>query len=216
MTKDDLMDDDSSYSTWKYLGHIVGWSLLLSLALGALGAMTAAINHLRDGGGLADYIILGVGSLVIVTCAYLMWGYRPDFTLGEPKTKCGNQVRLMLVATAAFGAVLAALIVSADNGDDWSPLFSNGPISPTIALITGGAWALLIPPLIIFARRIADEHKLAGQDFGMMVGFQVFAIVTPAWWMGWRGGFLPQPDAMLIFAATLVIASIIAIWKQAV
>jgi len=32
--------------------------------------------------------------------------------------------------------------------------------------------------------------------------------------MGWRGGFFPQPDLMIMFVATLAVATIVSIWRR--
>ncbi len=196
--------------------RIILWSVLLCVPLFALGAMMAAVEHIsEDGGGWVDYALVAGGILVIAVSVYFLWRWLPDFTMGEPNTPRGNRMRWVLVAIAVISALITIPLLSGgDPADGPHPLFSNAPVAPTIALVTALAWGLLMPPLILFSRRNADEHKLQTQDFGMMVGFQAFSLAAPVWWMGWRGGFLPAPDVMILFAATLAISLIVTIWKQ--
>jgi hypothetical protein len=48
----------------------------------------------------------------------------------------------------------------------------------------------------------------------MMAGGLAFTFTAPVWWMGWRGGFLPEPDVMILFVAVLVVTWIANMWKR--
>ena len=213
MTNSDLDDELSMRRYWL---HIVGWSLLLCVPLFALGMMLVAFGHLQDGdGGMNDYLMIAGCLVAGGVASYYLWRWFPDFTMGEPQTPRGKRMRWVLVAIVLLSlAISIPILSSGDVTEGPHPLFSNAPVPAMIAGITLAVWGLLLPPLIIFARRNADEHKLQTQDFGMMVGFQTFSIIAPVWWMGHRGGFFPAPDVMIIFIACTAVAIAVAAWKQ--
>ena len=75
-------------------------------------------------------------------------------------------------------------------------------------------WAVGIPALIFFTRRNMDDFSRAANDFGFMVGGQLFYFAAPLWWLGWRGGLLPRPDVMILFVATLIAVNVANLWKR--
>ena len=68
--------------------------------------------------------------------------------------------------------------------------------------------------LAAFGRRNADDFAKATGEWSSMIGFSFFTLITPVWWMGWRGGILTEPHAMLIFVASLVVTTMANLWKR--
>lgn len=103
-------------------------------------------------------------------------------------------------------------VFSNDSGDPFG-IFSNRPLSLGFALFAITSWLLA---MAIGLRRYlsADEHERQANDFGKLVAFRLFYTVTPAWWVAARAGLLPQPNAMVLWLVTLLVAAIGVFWRR--
>lgn len=216
MTKPDLETVEDTFDAKRYWLHLLEWSVLLSFVAIALIVTFVAAQHLAGGGSTADIVMIAVGAPITLIGGYYLWRKMPDFTMGEPQTARGKRVRWLLVAVIAVGLAIAFPIIFADDGDNGATLFGNGQMPLIPAMIAVAIWTLATPILIFVGRRNSDEHAIAVHDFGMMVGFQVFAYAAPIWWMCWRAGVLPQPDVMILFVVTGIIVNITIIWKRSI
>jgi len=204
MTKSEMIDDDAPPSLKRYYLHIFAWALLTVPLILALATTASGARGLSEDAGVIDYALLAGGLIALVLTLYLFWRWRPDFAFGEPNTARGKRVRWMVLPLALFGAVLATALMPSDGeGFGRNLLFSNGAVPLIPAAIVCACWLIGIPLFTLYGRRNADEHNLAIHDFSMLVGFQTFYVIAPVWWMGSRGGFLPEPNVMIIFLATL-------------
>ncbi len=215
MTKDELMDDTDSPPTFaKHLLHSVLWSLPVTFTL-ITGLLS--VFALRDaaGGEAMDWLI-GIGLMIAaVIGGYVSWRTMPDMTMGEPNTRRGNNIRLLIGGIVVFGVTLSVILnMGIEGRPTVATLFGNGPLPGTTAAAIAALWLIAMPLFIIFGRRNADEHALQAGDFGLAVGAHFFTLVTPAWWIGARGGFLPEPDVMVIFVAVLIVTAIANLWKR--
>lgn len=214
MMKSDLNDEDTPVSLPRYFAHLTLWSMCLAFVLIAAVVVAIAVPHAFGHAGGTDMWIVLLGSPIVLAGGFALWRTAPDFTMGEPRTPRGNRMRWLLVAIVVAGIAISVPIILADDGQGRISLWSNSPMPQTAALIAAGLWALTMPLLMVASRRVADEHTRAATDFGMMVGFQTFAYAAPIWWMGWRGGFLPQPDVMILFIIASVLSSGANLWKR--
>lgn len=214
MTHDQI--DDEQPSMLRYWGHIAGWSFILTFALIGLVLAAIATAHLVSGeGGGKDWYLIGGGLLVAAVLFVPLKRWMPDFTQGEPDTPRGRKMRRVLVALVLLGILISApLIISDTASEEDITLFGNGPVPAMAAAAMIALWGLILPVMIVVTRRSSDEVARAAGEFGSMVGFQLFGWATPIWWIGWRGGFLPQPDVMIIFVATLLVATVATHWKR--
>ncbi|GAB5347621.1 hypothetical protein [Alteriqipengyuania sp. 357] len=209
MDTDKFREDE--FSPKRYWFHLALWSLALIIPLTAIVVVVVAIRSYLDEGAVGDLWTALIAGVIFAVVAYPLWKTAPDFTMGEPHTPRGNRVRWQIAAIVIVGIAASVPITTTDPGGD--ALWSNSPLPPVRALIACILWGIAMPVLILFGRRNADEHARASHDFAMMVGGQVFTLVTPIWWIGWRGGFLPEPDAMQLFVAFLAIVLIANMWK---
>ena len=210
------IDDDAPPSMAKTMVHSMLWAVPFSFFL--LGVILSVLWTVRLIGGNPpdEWWSLPVAIILAVGLAYPLWRWRPDFTMGEPMTPRGKRVRWFLAGLVLFGAIVSLPLIMADGPDgERISLYGNGPVPAWAATAMVAMWLVVMPALAIFGRRNSDDFGRTTADWASMVGFQFFAIVTPAWWMGWRGGFLPEPEAMLIFVAALVVMTIANTWKRA-
>ncbi|MEM1195549.1 MAG: hypothetical protein AAGH57_05550 [Pseudomonadota bacterium] len=213
MTKPDHTSlDDDAFDAKAYFLHLIGWSVLLALALLALCvAIIAGIRFTEA--PKDDYLVMmAVGLPISLIGSYFLWRWMPDFTMGEPQTPRGKRVRWILIGCGVLGGLSSVPLIDLDQGG--TLLFGNGPVPPLSALITGAMWTLIMPVFMIGYRLNSDEVTREANNFGFSVGFQAFAYIAPLWWLGWRGGFLPQPDVMVLFLGGLVVATIAHLWKR--
>lgn len=214
MTRTDNTLNDEPFSQKRYWLHLIGWSAILALALIAMALAGASGAALFKGGDTTDLLVFLVALPIFAGLAYFLWRWLPDFTMGEPNTKRGNRLRLLVLGVGLAGvAVTFPLLYASGSSDVWV-LYSNSTLPTVPAMIAVAIWALSMPVLILFGRRNADEHALASGDFGMALGFIFFVYTTPIWWMSWRAGLLPEPDAMILFVGALVVSTAANLWKR--
>ena len=212
----DTIEDEKPFHMGRYFAHIIGWSVLLSFTIIGAVFVFIAVRNLIAGeteDGAIWWLLAGI--VLIAASAYPLIKYVPDFTMGEPKTPRGNRMRIVIAAVGVLGAVSSLpLILSGASDDNPMVLFSNSALPRDAVLPMMLLWALAIPPLVYFSRRNMDDFARAASDFGMMVGMQLFGYIAPLWWLGWRGGYFPRPDMMLVFIACLVAMNIAVLWKR--
>ncbi|UOR14918.1 hypothetical protein [Qipengyuania aquimaris] len=214
--KDEMFEDEKPFHMGRYFAHVIGWSILMSFLLIGLIFVWAGGKDIVTGEATqSDWIFTAIGILMTPPVCWALWRYMPDFTMGEPKTPRGNRIRWILGAVIVIGVAISFPLINRD-GPDGEPLhlFSNSPLPtdavwPMIAL-----WAIAIPIIAYIARRNSDDYTLAANDFGFMLGGYLFYFTAPLWWIGWRGGLLPQPDVMIIFIASFVVINFGNLWKR--
>ncbi|MCP9223185.1 hypothetical protein MKP08_10530 [Erythrobacter sp. LQ02-29] len=214
MTKPELADE-RPYHMGRHFARVMGWSLLFSFALiGGVAAYAGGRTMLRGevGEGL-PWVLAGV--ILLALFGWLSWRYRPDFTMGEPHTPRGNRMRWAMAGIVAVSVAVGMATAMVAGPDKPYILFSNAPLPKTLIWPLLLIWVVLLPPLFVFSLRNLDDFGRQAHDFGMMMGMQLIAFATPTWWLAWRGGLLPRPDAMVLFLAALAVANIAILWKRA-
>lgn len=93
-------------------------------------------------------------------------------------------------------------------------LFANTPVSPAIAAIAIAVWLLVAPVSTVRWFQTIDEHALEAYQFGSLVSLHLFLFAAPVWWFGWRGGFFPEPDMMLLYVAVMVAWCLAWTWRR--
>ncbi|MEM9312744.1 MAG: hypothetical protein AAGA34_14985 [Pseudomonadota bacterium] len=214
MTKPDRQTDEDAFDVKRYFRHLIGWSVLLSFALIGGVLVFFAVRQFLTSGGTPNLLIALIGTPLMVLTGYYLYRTMPDFTMGEPNTKRGNQSRSIMVAVVLVGLAIGFPIITADSEQGGALLWSNGPIPATAALAALLIWAAALPILHFAGRHYGDEHTVGVHDFSMMVAGSLFYYLAPIWWIGWRGGFFPQPDVMVLFVIALIAATVANYWKR--
>jgi hypothetical protein len=214
MTKPDNALADEPLSMSRYWLHLVAWSMLLAAALIAFALAMAAGAKLLDNGDATDLTVFAISLPLSLGLIYPLWRWVPDFAMGEPNTARGNRLRLLVLGVGLVGGAVAVPILLASESTDILVLYSNSALSTQPAMIAVAIWALAVPVLILVGRKNADEHALAAGDYGMAMGFTFFVYITPMWWMSWRAGLMPEPDAMILLIGTLIVSTIVNLWKR--
>lgn len=212
MTKPEIDPMADEFSPKKYWTHLVIWSACLTFPLIGIGVIGYAAGYYSETQNPNDLWIMLIGFPMILISGYFLWRTMPDFNMGEPDTARGRRIKWTTLGGGVLGGLVSVPLIDFENGG--TLLFGNGPVGSLQAMFALGMWALILPIFIIFHRRSVDEVAREANDFGFMVGFQSFSVIAPVWWMGWRGGLLPQPDVMILFVSVLTIAWLAIIWRR--
>lgn len=170
-------------------------------AIGGFGVTT--IKH-----GFAWIGVLIAAPISLIGFAIMIATFRkwPTLQIGEPITPRTRRQSYAMIALIVVAAFLPMLFLNGggEGSSGRVDLYSNNPLPTGMAVTAAIIWLIGIPLLSQVTRRTMDEVEFGHLKFGETVGFRFFATVGPAWWLGFRGGVLPQPDVMILFVATLV------------
>lgn len=205
---------------------------ILWMTLSALGiVMTAGAiagylaQHDAQGGGplgTAGIIAMAVFGAIIIGLGYAIW--RNAVALKREEDDLTRRERLnrnIIVGCMAVGGVMGGTMAAtgyfdiADPGSGAFAMFGDGPI-PTFAAVAAVLfWAVAMPVVAWFwhTRAIDEQEASAYRDGGYYAAY-AYLILAPSWWILWRGGLLPEPNAVVIFFAFTIIWSAVWFWKK--
>ena len=184
------------------LGLALGFVVLFAGAV-ALGAAVALVEGARSP-------IVGIALLVAALAFAVAAGWRlvrikPWTTDGEPLGPRTRKARQMLMLSVVLGAVLGALLSAGTIGVGGpAAVFSDAPVPPLLAAGALAIWLIVVPPISWIWLRTVDEHEVAAYNLGGVVAAHLYLFALPAWWLAWRGGFVPQPQHGTLFAAVAI------------
>ena len=203
---------------WRWL-RIVGLSLAIFFLVGVAGGFTAA--HMERGGGFGLFPIafLGGVALLLAACIWLIVRDVRRPTGEEPLTAKERLNRNLIIGSGAIGGAMGVLVVLAmlASGQEIEPgaVFSDAPLPAGVALVLVLVMGLVVPAISIYWHRSAvDEQEADAYKTGALWGLYVFMIGAPVWWFAWRGGFVPEPNGIAIYFATILTVGVIWIWKK--
>lgn len=208
-------DDEGAARNWR-TARIAGWGIG-SVALIGVGA-GFVVAHLEEGGriGTTGGLILGGIVLAALICLWQLAraAQRPS---GEaPLTPKERLNRNILIASAALGGIMGAAvaIASGEGIGLFSPL-SDAPLPPLVALAMVLVTGVLVPALsFVWHRSAIDEQEVDAYKTGALYGLYVYMIGAPVWWFAWRGGFVPEPNGVIIFFVTVTTVGVVWMWKK--
>ena len=210
----DLGDVDNGQRVKRVLklgGLVFAFVFLVGIGTGITYA------SLEDGGfTLVPSIILGVVVLLALACAWLGLRIMTAPTGEAPPTAKERLNRNLLVACGALGFVMAMLMMFTQDGPDLTNgLLSNEPLQPGIAIVLLVLMGVLLPILsFVWHRSAVDEQEVAAYKDGALWGLNVFMLGLPVWWIAWRGDFVPAPDMIFVYFATIFVMGAVWMWKK--
>lgn len=146
--------------------------------------------------------------------ASAVWGFlrlkpwrlfkRPD----EPISPATRKTQKLFGLSGLVGVLAVMVLMLGTRGNGANPVWSNSQnVSIGVAVVAIAIW-LVSMALSWWWYRSADEHDRRANDVGFLAGGGLFMAVTPIWWLLWRAGLAPPPDAMVLWYATLVVTGI--------
>ena len=107
---------------------------------------------------------------------------------------------LVLIFLLAFPAGFMVGFTEADDllvmNDRWPPALALGLSLSYLALVIGGAIAL---------SRQVDEVERAIKYKAVAAAASAYVIVYPVWFFWWKGGFVPEPMHLALYAGFLIV-----------
>jgi len=199
---------------WRWL-RIFGLAIAFVFLLGTTAGFTIAWLKRGDGldlGQTATLVAIGIG---LLGCGWLLVRQVQAGRSEYPLTSTERLNRKLTVASGALGGAIALILgFAGSRGAAGGDVFSNAPIAPTVAILLILMMGVLLPAITVYWHRIIDEQEAAAYKSGALVGLYVYAIGTPVWWLAWRGGFVPAPNAFIIYFATIFALGGVWIWKK--
>ncbi|MEL7445999.1 MAG: hypothetical protein AAGK02_09310 [Pseudomonadota bacterium] len=209
MTKHDHaqgFDDEQGLS--KRTIKIVLGAIAYLIALAILITGESALEGVFSGTTNLVILLVAAITVIVLTVLWLKEIYPSnDEPVAASTRKSGN----ILILSGALGAVLAVgLMWFGDVDDPSQSIFSNAAISPTIAFVVGAAYLIGLPLVGWFWHRTIDEHEMAANQAGALVGIYAYALIAPLWWIGERASLLPPQEPMIVFV--IVMAAYTVTW----
>jgi hypothetical protein len=162
---------------------------------------------------LAGNLVIGVGAI------WAMLWMRPwkalqilDDEPVSPATRKAKNLLGMSALVAAPGALV--LYYGAFSEGHPNAMFSNRPVPLWVAIFAIACWLLSQAINKWWWYFSADEYERRADDFGNLLGWAVFLIVTPAWWVAARAGLLPHMDAMVLWVVAVGVSAVGYFWRR--
>jgi hypothetical protein len=196
---------------WARMALISLCAVLAVFAAGAMAGATAAARE--DGLSLATmamlclFLALGVGSAWAGWKLYAAIGTEPE----APRVRTS---RLMLVLGGAMGAVFGLLMSVGVDATGSGSVFDNSPLPLWLASLAIIGWTVGGSLLTFLWLRSIDEHEMQANNAGALAALCTYLLVEPTWWLGWRGGFLPEQQPMLTFLLVLTVYTAVWFWRR--
>lgn len=196
---------------WARITLVMVCSLVVIFALGVIAGIIAAGREdgfdTRTAALLAAFLTLGA---VATWTGWALYAATPTGPVA-PRVRTSRQ---MILFGAMLGVILGVTMAVSIDITQPGSLFGNGPIpalaaASTILLWTGGG----LPITLIWLRSI-DEHEMQANNSGALAALMTYVFVEPTWWLGWRGGFLPQQQPMLTFVLVLTVYAATWLWHR--
>lgn len=193
-------------------------SMALAMVVGvfALGFILGVGMAVVEEGSLDTPGAALIGGAMIVL-AGSAWVFRRMAIAGrdEPVSASVRRSNRLTWISAIVGVGLA-LFMTLGSEIIGAPfdLYTNDPVSASIAAIAIAVWLPIVPAITWRWYQAIDEHALQAYNFGALVALHLFVVAAPVWWLGWRGGFLPEPDIMLLYIAVLVVWCLAWSWRR--
>jgi hypothetical protein len=208
-------------------GRRVLWMMVAGLGIvmtaGAIAGFMS--EHQADGGGAFSGVAIGVLASFIAIIAgltYLIWRNAKKLKAsGEPMTSREKLNRNIIMVCGILGGVVGAGVAAAgllnapDRDVDPLSILVTGPMPVAVALSLVFVWGVIMPVLAWFwhTRAIDEQEAAAYRDGGYYAAY-AYLILTPVWWLLWRGGIVCEPDGVAIFMAFAFIWSAVWFWKK--
>lgn len=159
-------------------------------------------------GVIAGFLGLGAGA------SWAAWRLRRQAWTG-PIGANEKQSRNLVLAAGTIGGVFGLLLaIGGIEADDMTYMFGDGPISPALGALFLAVWFIAVPVISWLWWRVIDEHEARSYSFGGMAALNVYYFVTPGWWIGWKAGFVPEPQHMAIYLVVTAVWLVGWMWRR--
>jgi hypothetical protein len=141
-----------------------------------------------------------------------LWGLMRLKPWGDPispRTR-KSYTRIALAALVLIPAA-SVLSISAFSRENMYGIYSDSALSPGITIYAIASWLVAVT-IMGWAGLGTDEHERRANELGLIAIGAIFMTVTPAWWLAARADLLPQPNAIVLWFATVPAMAIVWLW----
>lgn len=203
------------------------WMILCGVGtimiLGAIAGFLSA--HRAEGGGplnLAGYAVLGVFISVTLILAFTIWKlFQLVKQSGERVPRREKLNRNIIVACGGLGGIMGLAIAASgisnisEQGADPFVALLAGPLPLIIVVPLIFVWGVIMPVVAWFWHtRVIDEQEANAYRDGGYYAAYAFLMLTPLWWLLWRGGLVPEPDGVAIYLSFSLVWTAVWFWKK--
>lgn len=195
----------------------LGVGTLGFILIALLGFVTGVLISAAEKGGFSmrGGILLAAAIAIIALCAWSIVRLRPAFLTGEPQSAKTRRANWVLVACGVLGGVIGLTLSIAGLANGENGVFSNGSLSPTVALIVVAAIALLVPLLSFYWYANADEFEKRASGDGAIIAMYVYSILAPCWWLLERAALIPPQEPMIVYLLVISVWGIVWLYRKA-
>ena len=196
-----LAAEHKSHKPVGSLGALIGFAFF-SAALAGFLVGTRADPKTPLAWMLLGILVVGTLLCGVISITRVLAYYRVIKTAQIPKReKLSNW---FIGGSIALGIIMAIIMVITGNAPGHEA--DANAISPAIAISAaigvailggGGTWYWLA--------RVVDEHERNAYREGAEYAGHAVVLITPIWWLLWRGNLLPEPDAMIIMFTMAIV-----------
>ena len=203
------------------------WIMLAALGIVMISGFIAGFTaqHQSEGGGAFTGIaaaILAAAILAIIGLGYWAWQNAKAMKVpGENLTRRELLNHNILLGCVFLGGVMGFAIAASgisntsDNAADPFAALIAGPLPLHILVPIIIVWGIIMPVIAWFWHtRIIDEQEANAYRDGGYYAAYAFLLLTPLWWLLWRGGFLPEPDGVAIYITFSLVWTAVWFWKK--
>lgn len=122
--------------------------------------------------------------------------------------------RIYAIIGVLFGMGLVSGFLIGFFEEEQSSFLTGGSVPPYIAIITAGLMGIAITYGAVRFHRSSDELERRNMVYAAAMGGNVALASYPLWFILWKGGLVPAPDALAIFAATYIAHVIAYFWYK--
>lgn len=209
MTQNDF-DDAPKNGLRRAMLLTLGVIAVLFLSGVLYGFAMAAIE-----GGNASVKVFGILAVIIALLAASLYGIWKVWIKDRPEMMAQSErkSRNFLIALVGIGMVIG-VIFSVFEGPKSNTLFSNEPISDTLAAAVLLFWLLFVPVLSWMWWRAVDEHEASIYRESASISLHAYIFIAPSWWLAARAGWVPEQDPMIVLAIVFIVWSIAWIYRK--
>lgn len=204
-------EQESGSTLWRMVRIFLIGTFAIFL-VGVVGGLVAA--HVDKGGGTPSLRFVAVLAVALALLAGCAWALLRDLKRArdpEPLTRKERLNRNILIASGVLGGAMGVAAVLSADSVTMASVYSSAPLPPLVAGAFVAVFLLVLPPLTLYwQKRAVDEQEIDAYKTGALVAVQLYMIAAPAWWFAWRGGFVPEPNGVVIYM--LVTFTMLIVW----
>ncbi|MDO9369345.1 MAG: hypothetical protein Q7T68_12320 [Sphingopyxis sp.] len=193
----------------------MGWPIAIIIStIFLMGIVAGYLDAMAENGGNGPSSSIGAGLVLLLGIAAMALYVRRAGKFWQGWSRRKRLYWASLGGAALLGVMSAALLQSGDVELGVDALFTNGALSPSIAIALSLLWAVGLAITMTIYHRAIDDHEERAWLWAGLAGWYAFIVPAPAWWILHRASLAPPADVMLLFVLSMVVNAIVYLWLK--